>query len=73
MQVKAENTGQAVRRGYILATDLAEYQEFSPLFDKDVYSITLESSTAARDVIGGTAPRQVERALTIAKKIVGQG
>ena len=101
---------QAVRRGYILATDLAdylvkkgepfraahgtvgrlvsyatekeksfselsltEYQEFSPLFDKDVYSITIESSIAARDVIGGTASRQVEKALAIAKKIVSSG
>ncbi len=110
LQVKAENTGQAVRRGYILATDLAdylvkkgkpfraahgtvgrlvsyamekeksfselslaEYQEFSPLFDKDVYSITIESSITARDVIGGTAPRQVEKALAIAKKIVSSG
>ncbi len=110
LPVKAEKTGQAVRRGYILATDLAdylvkkgepfraahgtigrlvsyamekdksfgelslaEYREFSPLFDKDVYSITIESSIAARDVIGGTAPRQVEKALAIAKNIVGQG
>jgi len=108
LSVKAENTGQAVRRGYILATDLAdylvgkgesfrtahdivarlvsyaidknksfgelsltEYQNFSPLFGEDVYLITVESSLAARDIIGGTAPRQVERALAAAKKIVG--
>lgn len=108
LSVKAENTEQAVKRGYILATDLAdylvnkgkpfrtahdivarlvsyamdkgksfselsltEYQVFSPLFGEDVYSITVESSLAARDVIGGTAPRQVERALATAKKRVG--
>jgi len=108
LRVKAENTEQAVRQGYILATDLAdylvkkgepfrtahnivgrlvsyametgksfselslaEYREFSPLFGEDVYSITVESSIAARDVIGGTAPRQVERALANAKKIIG--
>jgi len=107
LRVKTENAGQAVRRGYILATDLAdylvkkgepfrtahnivgglvsyamekgkslselsltEYKEFSPLFGEEVYSITIESSIAARDNTGGTAPKQVERALAIAKKIV---
>ena len=50
---------------------LAEYKNFSPLFAEDVYSITVESSVAARDVIGGTAPKQVERALANAKKLVG--
>jgi len=107
LRVKAENIEQAAKRGYILATDLAdylvkkgeafrtahdivarlvnyamgkgkpfsglslsEYKEFSPLFGEDVYSITLESSIAARDVIGGTAPKQVERALENAKKII---
>ena len=107
LQVKAENTGQAVRQGYILATDLAdylvkkgepfrtahdivgrlvsyamergksfgelglaEYKGFSPLFGEDVRSITVESSLAARNVIGGTAPKQVDEALATAKKIV---
>ena len=107
LRVKAENTGQAVKQGYILATDLAdylvkkgeafrtahdivgrlvshamekgksfsqlslsEYKEFSPLFAEDVYSITVESSIAAKDIIGGTAPKQVEQALATVKKIV---
>jgi len=47
---------------------LSEYRDFSPLFDKDVYNITLESSIAARDVVGGTAPNHVEAALRKAKK-----
>jgi argininosuccinate lyase len=105
LKVNAENIERAVERGYILATDLAdylvskgesfrtahdivarlvsyamekgksfgqlgldEYKEFSPLFGEDVYSITLESSVAARDVVGGTAPRRVEQALASAKK-----
>ena len=109
LRVKAENIEQAVRQGYILATDLAdylvkkgeafrtahnivarlisyamergksfselspsEYKEFSPLFGEDVYSITVESSIAARDVIGGTAPKQVDRALAAAKKLLGE-
>ncbi len=110
LRVKAENTEQAAKQGYILATDLAdylvkkgesfrtahdivgrlvsyaaekgksfselslaEYKKFSPLFGEDVYSITVASSMAARDIIGGTAPMQVARALATAQKIVGQG
>jgi len=109
LRIKAKNIEQAARRGYILATDLAdylvkkgeafrtahnivarlvsyavekgksfselslsEYKEFSPLFGEDVYSITVESSIAARDVIGGTAPKQVDRALAAAKRILGE-
>jgi argininosuccinate lyase len=107
LKVKPENARRALEKGYILATDLAdylvkkgeafrsahelvaklvsyamekgkplaelklaEYQEFSPLFEKDVFSITVEFSVAARDVIGGTAPKQVEKALENAKKII---
>jgi len=44
-----------------------EYREFSPLFAEDVYSITMQTSVAARDNTGGTAPRQVEQALTDAR------
>jgi argininosuccinate lyase len=51
---------------------LAEYKNFSPLFRKDIYSVTVASSIAARDIIGGTAPRQVARALAAAKKILGK-
>ena len=109
LRVKAENARRAVERGYILATDLAdylvrkgeafrnahdivarlvsyavgkgksfaelglsEYKDFSPLFGEDVYSITVESSIASRDIIGGTAPGQVARALAAAKKAVGE-
>jgi len=107
LRVKAENMRQAVKRGYILATDLAdylvrkgeafrsahdivgrlvsyavekgksfgeltpaEYKKFSPLFGEDVYSISVESSVAARDVLGGTAPKQVHEALARAKKMI---
>jgi argininosuccinate lyase len=108
LKVKPENARRAVERGYILATDLAdylvkkgeafrtahetvaklvsyaiekdkpfselslaEYKKFSPLFEKDVHSITIESSIAARDVVGGTAPKQVEKALANARKLIG--
>ena len=47
---------------------LEEYRHHSDLFDEDVYAITVESSIAARDVPGGTAPAQVLAALSAAKK-----
>ena len=46
----------------------SEFKRFSPLFDKDVSSITIESSLAARDITGGTAPSQVAKALSAARK-----
>jgi argininosuccinate lyase len=49
---------------------LSEYHNFSPLFTEDVYDITLESSVAARNIIGGTSPQQVEIALTRAKELI---
>jgi argininosuccinate lyase len=106
LKFKAENTRRAAGRGYILATDLAdylvkrgeafrtaheivgklvsyalaknkaftelnikEYQKFSPRFEIDVYEITVESSLAARNVTGGTAPEQVKKALARARRI----
>jgi argininosuccinate lyase len=64
----------AAKKGKTFAElDIKEYQKFSPLFGKDVYQITVESSLAARDVIGGTAPKRVKQALLKARKTVGQG
>ena len=108
LKVNAENAKRAIERGYILATDLAdylvkkgkpfrtaheavaklvsyavenkktlskltlaEYKKFSPLFEDDVFSVTMESSLAARDVVGGTAPKRVAEALAAAKKALG--
>jgi argininosuccinate lyase len=47
-----------------------EYQKFSGLFEDDVYQITAESSAAARDNPGGTAPVRVAAALAEAKKLL---
>ncbi len=47
---------------------LNEYQKLSDLFQEDVYDITAESSAAARDNPGGTAPGRVATALAEAKK-----
>ncbi|MCX7912544.1 MAG: argininosuccinate lyase, partial [Dehalococcoidales bacterium] len=107
LRVNPENMRRAAERGYILATDLADYlvkkgepfraaheavarlvsyavaegktlreltveefRCFSPRFGDDVKRITLESSLAARDLPGGTAPRQVKRALARAERIL---
>jgi argininosuccinate lyase len=108
LKVRPEKARQALEKGYILATDLAdylvkkgeafrtaheavaklvsyaveqnksfgelklaEYKKFSKLFAKDVFDITIESSIAARDVSGGTSPKQVAKALAPAKKAIG--
>ncbi|MFA4836871.1 MAG: argininosuccinate lyase, partial [Dehalococcoidia bacterium] len=64
---------QAVAQGKNLQElSLAEYQGFSELFGEDVYSITVKSSIAARDIQGGTAPRQVDRAIKIARRILDE-
>ncbi len=107
LTVRPQRTRQAAGRGYILATDLAdylvargapfrtahdavarlvsyavahrkdlkdltpaEYQEFSPLFGEDVKKISLKTSLSARNVPGGTAPRQVAVALRRARKLL---
>ena len=46
---------------------LEEYRSFSALFDKEVLSISVDSSVAARDVQGGTAFERVQQAITEAK------
>lgn len=38
---------------------LDQYREFSELFEKDVFEITVDSSIAARDVPGGTSQNRV--------------
>jgi argininosuccinate lyase len=107
IKVNVERIREAIRKDYLLATDLAdylvrkgipfreahsvvaklseyavnkdksfhelslsEYQHFSPLFNEDVYNITLESSVSARNIVGGTSPQQVEAALTRAKRLL---
>jgi argininosuccinate lyase len=53
------------------ALTLTEYQGFSPFFAADVFQIDLQSSLAARDVTGGTAPKQVARQVRRAKELLG--
>ncbi len=51
---------------------LSEYRQFSSLFDEDLQSINVESSVAARDVPGGTAPRRVDEALREAREVINE-
>ncbi len=47
---------------------LDELRQFSALIENDVFQVlTLEGSVAARDHVGGTAPRQVKAAITRAR------
>ena len=69
-----EIVGQSVAYGLAENKDLsemslAELQQFSTDITDDVFKVlTLEGSVAARDHIGGTAPAQVRRAVSDAKK-----
>ena len=109
LRIDRQSAERAVRRGYLLATDLAdylvgkgaafrtaheavarlvnhatgegkalpdltleEYRRFSPLFGEDVRDVTVESSLAARDNVGGTAPRRVAKALQRAREMLGE-
>ena len=67
-----EVVGKAVAHGVSSGQDLAEMtlatlQGFHPGINADVFEVlTLEGSVAARDHLGGTAPRQVAAAATCA-------
>lgn len=68
-----EIVGKAVGHGVQMGKDLAEMsleelRQFSTAIEADVFDVlTLEGSVAARDHIGGTAPRQVQAAAARAK------
>ena len=48
---------------------LPELQKFSPEIESDVFDVlTLEGSVAARDLIGGTAPKRVREAARLARR-----
>ncbi len=47
---------------------LKEYKKFSPVFNNDVYEITVESSVTARNNTGGTAYKQVAKQIAAAKR-----
>ena len=69
-----EVVGNAVAFGIKAGRDLSELtldemKSFSPRIEKDVFKcLTLEGSVAARNHVGGTAPKQVRAAIARAKK-----
>ena len=46
---------------------LARYRRASPLFDQDLFKVTVDSSIAARDTPGGTSPARVSAAVRAAQ------
>ncbi len=68
-----EIVGRAVALGVCEGRDLAELtlaelRQFSDVINDDVFAVlTLEGSVAARDHLGGTAPRQVRAAIARAR------
>ncbi|MCU7883202.1 MAG: argininosuccinate lyase, partial [Candidatus Thiodiazotropha sp. (ex Lucinoma annulata)] len=72
-----EVVGKAVAFGVAEGRDLSEMslqelQTFSSEIAADVFEIlTLEGSLAARDHIGGTAPKQVRAAIIRARERLG--
>lgn len=65
--IAAALTRHAAAQGKALGQlSLDEYREFSPLFEKDVLKLSLETSVMSRDVPGGTAPPRVNDAIRAA-------
>jgi argininosuccinate lyase len=58
-----------MRKGFS-GLNIADYQKLSSLFDEDVLAITAKMSVEARNITGGTAPRQVSAAVKRAQKLV---
>jgi argininosuccinate lyase len=69
-----EAVGKIVRRGVETSRELSqmkldELRAFSSVIGDDVYDVlTVDGSVKARDHIGGTAPAQVRKAITRARK-----
>ena len=64
----ADLTEEAIGQGKRLnELSLDTYRRFSTLFEQDALAINVDSSIAARDVPGGTAPPRVHRAIDRAK------
>ncbi len=59
------------RRCELNALPFEVYASASPLFDRDVLGITVDSALAARDIPGGTAPRQVRLAAAQLRSALG--
>jgi argininosuccinate lyase len=69
-----EIVGKVVRLGVeskrdLAELELAELQSVSAMIEADVFDVlSLEGSVAARDIVGGTAPRRVREAAALARQ-----
>ncbi|MEH7247768.1 argininosuccinate lyase [Neobacillus niacini] len=63
----------AIQQGkFLLDLSFAEYQEFSSLFEEDIYKVLApEHVVAVRNSFGGTAPEQVEKQIKLAEGKLG--
>lgn len=53
---------------FLLDLSFEEYQDFSPLFDEDIYVVLApEHVVGVRNSFGGTAPQQVEKQIKLAE------
>jgi len=67
-RVVAQLSEHAASRGVgFEELSLDEYRGLSSLFERDVFEITVDSSIAARDVLGGTAQERVHSAILAAR------
>ncbi|NOT62410.1 MAG: argininosuccinate lyase [Acidobacteria bacterium] len=62
----------AIARGLELQQlSLAEYKQFTPLFEQDLFdAISLEACLTGKNTTGGTAPEQVQREIKRAKELL---
>ncbi len=62
----------AIARGLELQQlSLAEYKQFTPIFEQDLFeAISLEACLAGKNTTGGTAPEQVQREIKRAKELL---
>jgi argininosuccinate lyase len=69
-EVVAHAVQKCVQRGCELEhLSLDELREFSPAFDADVYdNLKVENVLACHDVLGGTAPHHVQKAISAARE-----
>jgi argininosuccinate lyase len=73
-EVVAKLVSYAIEKGKDLSQlELGEYRQYSPLFDAGVLDVSVMSSIKARNVVGGTAPEQVEAQFARARSLVKSG
>jgi argininosuccinate lyase len=69
--ITAKLINYAMKKGKTLnQLDMSDYKHFSPLFNKDILTISKLSSIATKNTIGGTAPQQIDKAIKRAKEII---